>query len=202
MIEDLKGKKVSIWGTGMGGKKMYTFLKNHAEIVCFYDSDERKSGTLLYDIPVRKWSPNEPATYIIIASDYWREIIPGLVAGGLKIFEDFTIHDFLHNDLPRNYSLLCEIQECTGEWEEEDWIRFKGGKELAVVHGGCKGTSLGVLLSLHPTFAERYTIVETLRELYQTVDKVALESALQRHFSLYLNIFLKCSKKMSYTCFQ
>ncbi len=166
MIEDLKGKKVSIWGTGMGGKKMYTFLKSHAEIVCFYDSDERKRGTFLYDVPIRKWSPNEPSTYIIIASDYWREIIPELVANGLKIFKDFTIHDFLQNDLPKEYSLLCEIQECTGEWNEEDWTRYKGNKKIAVIHGGCKGTSLGVLLSLHPTFADNYIVVETPRELY------------------------------------
>jgi hypothetical protein len=35
----------------------------------------------------------------------------------------------------------------------------------------------------------------------QTVDKVVLESALQRHFSLYLDGFLKYSKKMRYTGF-
>lgn len=36
---------------------------------------------------------------------------------------------------------------------------------------------------------------------FQTVDKVVLESALQRHFSLYLDGFLKYSKKMRYTGF-
>lgn len=166
MIKELMGKKVSIWGTGMGGRKTYTYLKNKVEIVCFYDSDEKKSGTMLYDIPIKKWSADEPSTYVVIASDYWKEILPQLVNKGLKIFRDFTIYLFLQNSLPHEYSLLYEIQEYTGKWENEDWDRYKGNKELAILQGGCKGTSLGTLLSLHPTFGEKYKVVEVPRELH------------------------------------
>lgn len=164
MVNELVGKKVSIWGAGLGGRKVYSYLKSKVDIVCFYDNDEKKHGTLLDGIPVKKWSEEEPETFIVIASAYWKEIIPKLAKKGLKIFKDFSLSLFLQSFEPVKYELMCEIQKCMGEWQEEDWIRYKGDKQLVCVYAGCHGRLLEVLLSMHPRFREKYKVISTPKE--------------------------------------
>jgi len=62
-------KKGKYMGNRNGWKKDVYFLKNHAEIECFYDSDERKSGMLLYDVPIRKWSPLVDVLYLFVVEE-------------------------------------------------------------------------------------------------------------------------------------
>lgn len=160
---DLENKKVGIWGAGSFGRKAYSYLKNKVDVVCFYDSNEKKSGTILDGIPIRKWSPEDTDTYILIASTFWEEIVPGLVKEGLKIFKDFVLYDFICNSLPDEYSFIYDIQQCTGEWTEEEWIAYKDGRQLAILNGGCKEGSLSVLLSMHPVFRQKYKVIEVPR---------------------------------------
>ncbi|MCI8378540.1 MAG: hypothetical protein HFH72_08465 [Lachnospiraceae bacterium] len=150
---------VSIWGTGSAGRRIYAYLKIRTEIVCFYDSDESKIGTLIEGVPVKKWEPADSSSFIVIASSYYKEIIPLLVEEGLEIFKDFTLYQFIENPYYIEYSLLYSVQQCMGGWNDKDWIRYKSDKKMVVIHGGCHAEALGNLLASHTQFRERYKVV-------------------------------------------
>ena len=84
-------KKIAIWGTGTLAKKFYCLYKDKSNITCFFDNDEKKHNTTLFDIPIKKWTPSN-GHKIIIASMYWKEISNQLMASGLCIGKDFEIY--------------------------------------------------------------------------------------------------------------
>lgn len=152
-------KRISIWGTGLVGQRMFSFLKTHVEIVCFYDSDESKDGTTLDGIPIRRWTPNEPPIFIVIASSFYTEIIPILAKEGLVLFEDFTVYEFIMNPFFCQYYTLYGIWKCIKKgWGKIEWNRYKGDRKLIVFHGGCHMQFL-VKAFLHPAIRERYIII-------------------------------------------
>ena len=171
--------RISIWGTGSVGKRMYAYLKIRTEIVCFYDNNENKAGQFLEGVPVKQWIPAESSEFIVIASSFYEEIIPLLIQEGLTIFKDFTLYTFIENPFLSEYKMLYRLQKCMGGWQREDWIRYKGEKEIVVIHGGCHAEGLGNLLALHTQFREKYKIVITphIMSLLPTQDKMTHEIA-------------------------
>lgn len=152
-------KRISIWGTGSAGKRMYSYLKIRTEIVCFYDSAESKIGTFIEGVPVKRWRPTDSSVFIVIASSFYEEIVPLLMREGLEIFKDFTLYEFIKNPYLVKYKTLYRLQRCMGVWKKEDWMSYKGEKEILVIHGGCHAEGLANLLSLHTQFREKYKII-------------------------------------------
>lgn len=95
---------IAIWGAGTGGIQFYKEHKSELNIVCFYDNDPAKIGTYIYDIPVVEWK-KEYEPFIIVASEYWREIYVQLYKEGLAPFRDFLTSE--HKKLKSKSIVHC-----------------------------------------------------------------------------------------------
>lgn len=92
-VGDKKNISVAIFGAGSGARAVYgkicaDIMSSDVEIKvkCFFDNDEDKIGTSLFDIPVEKFSLNivSEVDVVIIASDYWPEIKMQMMSCGVS----------------------------------------------------------------------------------------------------------------------
>lgn len=91
-------RETYIWGAGGKGKLAYQYYKNknfNLDIMGFLDSDSSKDGQLINDLAIndfRKVLNNDSKPFIIIASDYYKEIIPILEQNNYQ-FEEYYIYN-------------------------------------------------------------------------------------------------------------
>ncbi|SCY98083.1 CDP-Glycerol:Poly(glycerophosphate) glycerophosphotransferase [Paenibacillus polysaccharolyticus] len=79
--------KFIIFGAGLLGKSYYTLLKDKYDINCFADSNSKKHGTKLFDLPIiQPGEIIEKGLNVIIASNSHLEIAQQLYAMGIKEF--------------------------------------------------------------------------------------------------------------------
>ena len=81
-------KEIALWGTGEIAKKFCFRYRDVFDIAVVFDNNEKKHGTYLYGIPVKKWTPSNQYK-IIIATQYWREIAEQLDVQCLLPFKDY-----------------------------------------------------------------------------------------------------------------
>ncbi len=88
-------KKLYIWGAGKNGKLLCAFLKkNKLEVTCFFDSDEKKCGELIYGVPIAKHT-NEEGLILISSKDYEDAISESLDEKGLEEWRDYLKYSSL-----------------------------------------------------------------------------------------------------------
>lgn len=113
--------QIIVFGAGVGGKKLYEFLKFHnlsEKIVCFSDNNELKFNTLYCEIPV--YNPGElyerySAALVIIASSAYTQIKAQLIKMGFTenniVLYNFAFSDFDYTDKEFIYDHLEEFEE-------------------------------------------------------------------------------------------
>lgn len=160
-ISDLKNRKVCIYGTGSRGIQVYYRLNFELDIKCFYQTSEvKKTSSYILGIPVKSWKSKTDGEFIIIASEYWREILPNLVDAELKPFKDFVLWDFLTEEID-TYLLIDRMRKAVPAivFDDESFFYYKGKRKLAVFHGSCHTRVLGQLCNMNSQFSNEYQVI-------------------------------------------
>ncbi len=158
----LSGKKISIWGTANYGRDAFVNLSPVTEILGFYDSNYAKWGEEFADgIKVRQWIPREMEKneFIVLASDYYAEIIPDLLSFGLKPFLDFIPYVFFKVEYI-GYEMISNFIKLSNNWEGS-YQYFLQGKQLAIFFGNFQMDNLQRIMALDDEYSEKYETILT-----------------------------------------
>lgn len=151
------GEKIAIWGTGSLARKIYALYCDKVDVVCFYDSDEAKTGQTIGNVKVEKWSGN--CEYkIVIASTFWREIAVMLnYTEFVKNGGIYTLSSIYFKNTTRlTYTDLRDFLEIS---KYDDYTEFIENEKIVVLYGNCQMNMIEGIMKLWDDFTRDYMIV-------------------------------------------
>lgn len=156
-------RKVALYGAGNVARKKYFLMQQLFEIECCYDNNENKIGGLLYDTPIRKWQKvRNNAVFIIITTDFWKEIALQLEDEGLELGKDYLPY-YIYDDL--RYSSIYYLRKdfLNGKYlnKEFKWSFLLPDKKIAIIYGNCQTGVYKNTLMLSREFKEKYIVIYT-----------------------------------------
>lgn len=152
--ESEKGNVLAIWGAGNIGKKVYHKLKYEGyKIAAFYDSDPAKWNNKIDDLEVREY--NCSTYFVIIATEYWKEIVPILEQSGKEFIKDFLPYWMFKDEVK-----FEELMKLFSTDKLEIFFNvIKKKKKIAMIYGNCQTEILKNMLLFHPGFTKDYLII-------------------------------------------
>lgn len=157
-------KTVAIWGTGDTGQSWYWAAKSVVSVECFFTNTEERIGSTIFDVPVKKWTPDNDI-FIIIASKFWKDIALQLMRAGKKPIRDFMPW-FTYRAYMRNISYQGIYETRTlSSWGGGQYGKIRDclleNKKIAVIYGNCQTGYYDRLFATCKPFYSDYIIVET-----------------------------------------
>lgn len=156
---NINKKKVALFGAGSIARKKYFLFDDLFRIECCYDNGE--VGGVLYGTPIRKWEKGEKTVFIIITTDYWKEIAEQLEEEGLELGKDYLPY-YIFDEL--NYISIYHLRKdfLNGKYLEKEleYTSFLPNKKLAVLYGNCQTGVYRKALTISKEFKEEYVIIE------------------------------------------
>ena len=149
-------REIALWGTGEIAKKFCFRYRDVFDIAVVFDNNEKKHGTYLYGIPVKKWTPSNQYK-IIIATQYWREIAEQLDVQCLLPFKDYLPYNYVDGNEKIAYKELYDLKKICRQ--RIDYTNLLPDKKIAVVYGNCQTDLIVDLLRLNKAFSEEYAVI-------------------------------------------